>query len=70
MLQVIRRLSKVLAYGCVAYVSLDIYNLIGAITAGGELVTTYHWVFITIVFLVAAWIATKVVDWVFADRDS
>jgi hypothetical protein len=70
MLQVIRRLSKVLAYGCVVYLSLDIYNHIGAITIYGDLVTTPVWATITIGFLLTAWIATKVVDWVFADRES
>lgn len=71
MLQVLRRLSKVLAYGSFLYLSVDLYGGIGATrTPDGSLVTMDVWVIVTIVSLVLAWIATKVADWVFADRES
>ena len=70
MLQAIRRLSKVLAYGYAVYLSLRWYPRIGTGRIFGDMVTRNSYWLMVIGFFILAWIITLLTDWIFADKKS
>jgi hypothetical protein len=69
MLQAIRRLSKVLAYGYAVYLSLRWYPRIGTETIFGDMVTRNSYWLTVIGFFILAWILTLLTNWIFADKE-
>ena len=69
MLQAIRRLSKVLAYGYAVYLSLRWYPRIGTETIFGDMVTRNSYWLTVIGFFILAWIVILLTDWIFANKE-